>query len=475
MSKTNNDNIEDFFRKGLSQQESPFMEEDWKKMEKLLNAHDAGRAAAMLSNSAKVLITSAIVLLLITSTLFVLNNPDRKTPAADKGLSTNQAALGPKALESKDGNPSAALIYPEDKKPQEKNEVSEQTKGVEQVSAEQTSATKPKNNITLQKNGEVQMAPDLHLKSVVRLSDNKNTLRTDHKNDTHINENSAGLNYADTRLDVTGSERTTSLQGNPTDQERLTARESIITNTGNSDNAISADKIKVDSLITKTDLTEATKTEEKVEKDKPLDKVPSRWSVAMVMAPDYSSTEMRNFTSPGKSYGLLIGFNVTKRFSISSGLFRSSKLYTGYGNDYQPPEGYWQRKTNGIVPDEINGACEVWEIPLMLQYAVVQREKSRLYGSLGMTSYLITHEKYEYCFNNPNPGAASSWSTNKSTTYPFNVGYMAVGYEHKLTKHLSLGLEPFVKIPFRGMGWSHVNIYSTGAYLTARYRLLKKS
>jgi hypothetical protein len=470
MSKTNND-IEDFFRKGLSQQESPFMEEDWKKMEKLLNAHEAGRAAAVLSNSAKVLITSAIAILLIISTLFVLNSPDRKTPAADKGLSTNQAALGPKALESKDGNPGAALIYPENKKSQEKNEAN----AGKQVSAEQTSAAEPKNNnATSQKDTEVESAPDVKVKSIVRLSNNKNELRADHKNEIGINENSAGLKSAETQKEMTASETTTNLQGNSIQQDGLTTRESVMANTANTSNAISPGKIEVDSVVTKTDLV-ATKVEEKAEKDRPLEKVLSRWSVAMVLAPDYSSTEMGNFTSPGKSYGLLIGFNVTKRFSISSGLFRSSKLYTGYGNDYQPPEGYWQRKTNGVVPDEINGACEVWEIPLMFQYSVVQREKSRLYGSLGMTSYLITHEKYEYCFNNPNPGAASSWSTNKSTTYPFNVGYMAIGYEHKLTTHLSLGLEPFMKIPFRGMGWSHVNIYSTGAYVTARYRLLKKS
>jgi hypothetical protein len=92
-----------------------------------------------------------------------------------------------------------------------------------------------------------------------------------------------------------------------------------------------------------------------------------------------------------------------------------------------------------------------------------------------MTTYLITHEKYDYCFNNPNPGAASSWSTDKSTTYPFNVGYFAIGYEHRVTNHFAVGIEPFMKVPFKGMGWSNVSIYSTGAYLTARYRFLKKS
>jgi hypothetical protein len=284
------------------------------------------------------------------------------------------------------------------------------------------------------------------------------------------------MNVVDVRQDVNLREGEATLKEGLTQPSVITTDETVAaSNSGNSNHSVSRDKVNADSLAKENKHVESNEAKEKSETDKPLDKIPSRWSVAMVLSPDYSSTEMGNFTSPGKSFGLLASFNISKRLSVSSGLFRSSKLYTGYGRDYQPPDGYWQRKTNGVVPDEINGACDVWEIPLMIQYAVIQRPKSRIYGSAGMTSYLITHEKYDYCFNNPNPGAASSWSTNGSTTYPFNVGYFAIGYEHRVNSHFAVGIEPFMKVPFKGMGWSHVNIYSTGAYLTARYRFLKKS
>lgn len=446
MSKNSNDNIEDFFRKGLSQQESPFIEEDWKKMEKLLNAHEAGRSAAVISNTAKILMSTAILLLLFTSTYWWLKATDN-TERNSKELSTkDQAALGAKALESKDGNPDASLIL-DDKK--------ESFDAKEKINADIASNEQP---AFIAKNPKASQSETFFKKK-----------ERESSNDFVSTSKSTGITRTSSEVFESSKDATDPLseQTNSANQTLITRENAVLTAPViEPDVADSVAEIKMEKAKTVKG-----NTDENQEKNK--SNISGRFSIAAVISPDYSSTEMANFSSPGKSYGLLIGFNVFKRLSISSGLFRSSKLYTGYGSDYQPPAGYWERRTNGVVPDEINGNCQVWEIPLVIRYDIIQRPKSRVYSALGVTSYLITSERYAYCFNSPNPGAASGWSTEKSTSYPFDVGYFSVGYEHNLTRHLSLGIEPFMKIPFRGMGWSNVNIYSTGAYFTVRYRFLK--
>lgn len=114
------------------------------------------------------------------------------------------------------------------------------------------------------------------------------------------------------------------------------------------------------------------------------------------------------------------------------------------------------------------------EIPIVLQYSVLLKEKSRLYLSGGLSSYVMMSEAYKYKFEQPNPGAAEGWSTDESSTYRFKVGHVSVGYERRLSQRIWLGAEPFLKVPFAGMGWSKIDIYSTGIFFNLRYKIFKK-
>jgi hypothetical protein len=202
--------------------------------------------------------------------------------------------------------------------------------------------------------------------------------------------------------------------------------------------------------------------------------VPSRWSVVLNLAPDFSSTSFGQMTSPGGALGIQIGYRIFPRISVHTGLIKSAKKYKSAGSHYQPPEGYWGARTNGRVPDQISGQCSILEIPLWLQYDVTQRDRSRIYVSGGVSSYLMTSESYDYTFETANPGAAEGWSSSGSSSYPFAIGHISAGYERNITPALGLGIEPFVKIPFGGIGWSNVNLYTTGFYVNVRYRFLRR-
>lgn len=249
----------------------------------------------------------------------------------------------------------------------------------------------------------------------------------------------------------------------------------IANNAGSSNNTIvktdSTDIIKVDENPEQPVTTGSVVEEDKENKSI----VPSRWSVAFVVAPEFSSTSLDKQTVPGSAYGLTIGYRVINRLTISTGVIKTYKKYVGYGEDYQPPAGYWQFRTNGIVPDEVSGQCSVIEVPLMLQYDIMQREKSRFYASAGASSYRMLNEKYAYTFNEPNDGAADGWSTDTPSSYYFSVGHVSLGYDHRLYRGLYLGVEPYVKIPFGGIGWSNVNLLTMGAYVNVKYRFSKRN
>lgn len=202
--------------------------------------------------------------------------------------------------------------------------------------------------------------------------------------------------------------------------------------------------------------------------------IPMRWNAALIVAPDFTSTALGKYTAPGRAFGITIGYRIFSRLSVSTGLIISTKKYEGFGSDYHPPKGYWVNKTNGIIPDEIAGTCEVYEIPVMLQYILLQRQKNSVYFSTGVSSYLMASQRYSYTYGEPNPGAARGWSTSESSSYPFNIGHFSVAYERQIFSKLAVGLEPYMKIPFTGMGWSDVDLFSAGVFINFRYRFFKR-
>ena len=71
-------------------------------------------------------------------------------------------------------------------------------------------------------------------------------------------------------------------------------------------------------------------------------------------------------------------------------------------------------------------------------------------------------EKYDYqVVNNGQQYRYSSTYKNASTNF-LAVANFAVGYNKTLKKNISLRLEPYIKIPLKGIGFGSLPIMSTG-------------
>lgn len=200
---------------------------------------------------------------------------------------------------------------------------------------------------------------------------------------------------------------------------------------------------------------------------------PPKLSLLLSFAPDFSSTSSQ-YTTPGKAFGAMIHYHFLPRWSFAAGAVKNNKRYTGAGEDYTPPKGYWKYYTNGVVPETVDGSCSVLEFPVMVQYTVSANGKHRWLVGAGSSSYLMLSETYLYNFEEPNPGAKERWDSKRSSRFLFNMVNFTIGYEYHIAPGLMVGIEPYVKIPLEEIGWTNIKLFSTGASFTLRYRLLKR-
>ena len=127
-----------------------------------------------------------------------------------------------------------------------------------------------------------------------------------------------------------------------------------------------------------------------------------------------------------------------------------------------------------MIAEEIDGKCLVYELPVGVQFDAIQTQKSRVFMSATMSSYFMINQEYDYTFESPNPGADTGWKSSGSETYWFSVGMVSAGYERYIRNSLAIGIEPYLKASLSEIGWPNIKLYSAGAYVTLRYRFMKK-
>lgn len=469
MSKKSDDSLEHFFRKAVKQYDEPFMEEDWRKMEKMLD-EKAVRDAAVRTKRIRQYTASSIAVLLLVSAVyftgFYTGTPDETLPvkgsaSADSETLKEEGHQNPSALISSSDDATGSI----DSTNILNNDESDAIKTSPEFTGVQSQAVKSESKVSSENSSN-------NRTSIIGIQSKSQT--NVNKSPTHI----AAVNTGDH-----AEEKVSNQHNNTTENERVVAVDTTVLLEQQNVSLKAASQLslteeKNDSLTQEALISKQDSVADALLKDDAEEKIKetwlSRWSVTLAIAPDFSSAGLGRYTSPGEAYGLLLRYEFRDRFSISAGLLRSSKRYEGTGNDYSPPEGYWARRTNGIIPDKIDGSCLVYEVPVMLQYDFARTLKWRAFGALGLSSYRIANQRYEYFFNQENPGAATDWATTEPATYKFNIGHLSLGYERQVFPKISLGLEPYLKVPFTGMGWSDVDLFSTGVFLNIRYTISKK-
>lgn len=450
MPEQDHDKLEEFFRKASVRADVPFNEEDWKKLEARLDAADpSGMAGAKMTGGKMATAVAIGVILLFTGAFWVNSEYEiidfKKNNAADEVLNgENQVAIA-----GSDDDPSLGSDDDDNTESGEPFQVQEAPLNVDPSATHKVDAW--------QGNAE-------------RSKTAADVLPGNGKGETDVvRERSRDVNdrQHDPMQEMTASQpASTAALGN----EKV-FRDLVVISPAN------AEKIKQRANVDLPGAEEGDTGEAKTivtEEDASVKQVVApRLSLLLSFAPDFSSTS-NQYSTPGKAFGAMIHYHVFQRWSVSAGIIKNNKRYTGNGEDYSPPKGYWKYYTNGIVPESVDGACNVLEFPVMIQYTIANNGKTRWTASAGTSNYLMLNESYRYYFDQPNPGAKDGWDSKRQSRFYFNMFNISVGYEYQLFPRLMVGIEPYVKVPLEEIGWSNIRLFSTGASFTLRYKFLEK-
>jgi hypothetical protein len=194
-------------------------------------------------------------------------------------------------------------------------------------------------------------------------------------------------------------------------------------------------------------------------------------TIGLVMGPDYSTADGKTNDQLGNNLGISIGYYLSKRLSINTGIQYSLKNYWAEGKAFQPqPQNRYAISAFAFPRIEsVSGSCSMFEIPLTLRYDFFRQGKTRLFADAGLSSYLIRKQQYTYFFHNS--GRSYEWKNenNDHLNYWFAVGSFSAGVEQDLGKGFSFQAEPFLRLPFHGMGAGNTNLRSYGILFSIRY------
>ena len=204
-------------------------------------------------------------------------------------------------------------------------------------------------------------------------------------------------------------------------------------------------------------------------------------SIRFVASPDLSGIRLNNLSRPGQNIGLLLEYRMASRWSVQAGVLRSTKVYRASTTAYELPD-YTKRWK--VQPQRVNGRCSMLDIPLNLRYDVALRPRSkgrlpsRWFVSGGVTTYIMQKEDYDYVYAEadkkhvyPNAYPSMTGWHGKTGAVGFSQLNLSMGYELALGRRLSWQVEPFVKVPMKGVGYFKVDLLSTGAFFSLRYKL----
>jgi hypothetical protein len=206
-------------------------------------------------------------------------------------------------------------------------------------------------------------------------------------------------------------------------------------------------------------------------KKKNNDPVTRGLQIGLTYAPDYSNVRFTHRDRVGYNAGLTVGYRFNKRWSVNTGVIITKKNYTAFGKDYHPPKGYW---TYNVYLNTVNANCNMIDIPLNVRYDFISNKKNHAFISTGLSTYFMNKETYDYHFTYNGVYGRDQRSYDYKTKHWFSILNVSTGYERSINRRFSLQLEPYLKIPVKGLGFGKVNLNSYGAYFSVKYQLLSK-
>lgn len=191
------------------------------------------------------------------------------------------------------------------------------------------------------------------------------------------------------------------------------------------------------------------------------------WSFGLLTGIDKSTVKLKYGYAPGFNLGMELAYHFNDTWAVRTGGIFTQKNYKLAGEDFTAPKG---TPISYYKLDEVEGSCHMWEVPLLVSYTISSHGKKAVTLNTGLSSYFMTHENYDYYFVYNGTPTYRSASYNSADQHILSVLHLSAGFENRLTKTMSLQIEPYAKIPLGGVGFGNIQLSSFGVNLSVQYR-----
>jgi hypothetical protein len=176
---------------------------------------------------------------------------------------------------------------------------------------------------------------------------------------------------------------------------------------------------------------------------------------------DATSIKFQKISNAGYSFGMLLGIKLNNRWNIESGIFHDKKYYYSQGQYLNTSKMYI---LPGTKINSLDGNCSMWEIPLQARYNFNSTKNKIWFSTLGLSSYFMKKENYEYTYSFTSTGQTYDKyrSYNNASKHFFSVITFSTGVTKPLNKTIDLRIEPYLKIPVKGVGVGSLSLQSAG-------------
>ena len=182
--------------------------------------------------------------------------------------------------------------------------------------------------------------------------------------------------------------------------------------------------------------------------------------IGFVVGPDISSVDFQAVKHPGYSLGATLGYRFNKRLAVETGFLYDKKYYYSDG-------AHFKNQPANVSIIDVAGNCDMFEIPLTLRYDFSFKKNGNFFVKGGFSSYLMRKQTYSGNSHNGYLGYDTAWgpkSNYPTENYFLSIVQLSGGYEFSISGKTKIQIEPYVKIPLRGIGTGSMPISSAGIY-----------
>jgi hypothetical protein len=180
-----------------------------------------------------------------------------------------------------------------------------------------------------------------------------------------------------------------------------------------------------------------------------------RFYLGLSGGPLMSQIKNQGFTKPGFDMGLLIGYIISNKLSIETGLLFTKQYYFVGGK-------YYNSVTGANTVNSMEGSRTSYEIPFKFNYYVLRNEKGGLFISTGVSSYVGVNDKIIINVGENPQHPPQKLDYGLASYLPSYLDF-SLGYDYKSGKSTHFRIEPYLEIPMSSAAGNTININSGGA------------